>query len=119
MNRSERNKVLVVDDEFLVLETMVDFLETLGFEPVAASDAETALGHLARDREIGVLVTDVRMPGMNGVELARRARAVRPDLKVLLASGYTHMAELDLPLLAKPFTMADLRRALTNVGVAA
>ncbi len=82
-------KVLVVEDERLVRETAVAILRGAGFEAVEAASAEEALRtfDVARDH-IDLLLTDVVMPGMSGVELARRMRAARPELRVLFVSGY-------------------------------
>lgn len=116
MNQAARTQVLVVDDEHLVLETIAGLVESLGYETRAESDPHAALDILANDPGIGLLITDVRMPLMNGVELAARAQSARPDLKVVLASGYTQMQAISLPLLSKPFALSELTRVLAEVG---
>ena len=64
-----------------------------------------------------ILFSDVTMPGMNGVELAQRAKIISPSIKVLLASGYTgkalEMVNLaEFPLIAKPYGLADIAKEL-------
>lgn len=114
--QSARTQVLVVDDEHLVLETIADLVESLGFETRAESDPHAALDILANDPGIALLITDVRMPCMTGVELAERAQTLRPDLKIVLASGYTQMQTVSLPLLSKPFALGELANVLAEAG---
>lgn len=86
--------VLVAEDEILVLMLLADALEEEGFRVVSASNGDEALQAMESvEREGGhvdVLFTDVNMPGIDGLELARRARALHPDLPVIYASGRTH-----------------------------
>ena len=83
--------VLVVDDEFLVLSLIADALEEEGFRVVTAENGVEALKALdAVEREGGhvdVLFTDVNMPELDGIELAKRVRAIRPGLPIIYASG--------------------------------
>ena len=77
-----------------------------------------ALARLRDGAQVEVLVTDYLMPGMNGVELARQARALDPSLKVLVISGYSTIAEGEgsaLPRLAKPFRQPDLARRMAEL----
>jgi CheY-like chemotaxis protein len=84
---------------------------------------QDALELLERGDRFDLLFTDVVLPrGMSGIELARRARAIRPDLRVLLTSGYPEDVfddhgplEVGLPLLRKPYRRADLAAALRDV----
>jgi CheY-like chemotaxis protein len=81
--------ILTVDDNPTVLATTVLQLEALGYQTLAAHNAETALEMLDRDAKVDVLFTDIVMPGtMNGKELAKLARIKRPGLKVVYASGF-------------------------------
>ena len=83
--------VLIVEDEVLVLCLLADALEEEGFRVVAAENGVEALRAMeAVEREGGhvdVLFTDVNMPGIDGLELARRARAMKPGLPIIYASG--------------------------------
>jgi CheY-like chemotaxis protein len=99
--------ILVVDDEPDILETVGEMLYDAGCSVFVAADGEEALAILAA-LSIRLLLADVRMPMMNGVELARQALAVRPDLTVVLMSGYPTDAALNFPLLRKPFRLCQL-----------
>lgn len=107
--------ILVVDDDPLIAMTTVDMLEDLGHRACEASSGEAALDMLAADPSIALVITDHAMPGMTGVELARRARERRPGLPVLLATGYGASMADDpaLPRLTKPFLQRDLSRAVS------
>ena len=101
---STRGRVLLVDDEPLVRMSTADALADEGFEVVEAESGEEALQRIAADARFDCVVTDYLMPGINGVELARRLHRDEPELPVMLLSGY---AELDafgseLPYLSKP-----------------
>jgi PAS domain S-box-containing protein len=114
--------ILVVEDDDSVRGFVRTVLESRGYRVVAAANAddavEQAVGH---DGPIGLLLTDVVMPGMSGADLAARIRDIVPDVKVLFVSGYTentivHHGVLDpgVSFLAKPFspnTLAERVRA--------
>jgi signal transduction histidine kinase/DNA-binding response OmpR family regulator len=85
--------VLVVDDEPTILRLVSDALEPLGYNVLRASGGGRALEMAEQaGRDIHLLLTDIVMPGMNGMELARRLRAERPGLRVLYMSGYKDQA---------------------------
>jgi signal transduction histidine kinase/DNA-binding response OmpR family regulator len=111
-------KVLVVEDVVLIRMTTVDMLEQLGFTALEAGDGAEALAILAGEPDIGILLTDLGLPGMNGRQLVEEALRQRPDLKVIIASGYsTEREESDalkdrVAHLTKPFDMAQLKQAL-------
>ncbi|MFC3442860.1 CHASE3 domain-containing protein [Sphingobium rhizovicinum] len=114
--------ILVVEDEDRVRHMSVDSLRELGYTVVQASDGEQALEMLAIQPRIDMLFTDIVMPGINGRQLADRASAQRPGLKVLYTTGYTrnaivHNGMLDpgLALLAKPFTFDQLAKKVRQV----
>jgi CheY-like chemotaxis protein len=105
--------ILVVDDVSDVLVTVRAFLVTAGFVVVTAADGDAALGLIASDPLIGVLVTDFVMPGMSGVDLIVQALQLRSKLKSLLITGFPNADGLtELPpgvaVLAKPFRRAAL-----------
>jgi signal transduction histidine kinase len=88
--RSAAETILLVDDEPLVREATRRTLRSLGYQVVGAKNAEDALRLIAEQGEgIRLVITDVMMPGMNGLELARELGKLRPSLKVLFISGYT------------------------------
>lgn len=112
-----RGTALLVDDEALVRMSTADMLHDFGFEVVEAGSAEEALTHLKAGLLPDLLVTDHLMPGMSGADLAREVKSLRPNLPVLIVSGY---AEADgiaagLPRLTKPFRNADLAACLTEL----
>ena len=90
----------------------VDILADAGFETIEAANATQALDVLANsEQEIDVLFTDVRMPGpMNGMELARVAKRERPNLRVIITSGFYDRDELPkgANFLSKPWSAVDL-----------
>jgi FixJ family two-component response regulator len=116
--------VVAVDDDFRVRESLESLIESAGYEPVVFSSAEEFLqsGTLTAAT---CVITDVRMPGMDGIELQRRIKLARPELPVILISAHnsteTRQKALDegaVTFLYKPFNGADLlaaiQAALTN-----
>jgi CheY-like chemotaxis protein len=102
--------ILIVEDEPLVRRATQDALTDLGYRVIAAANARAALAALAAHPDVNLMVTDLSLPGMNGRELAMAARAERPDLKVILATGYdtSRTEDCTMPVLAKPYLVADL-----------
>lgn len=112
--------VLLAEDDGLVRAVASRVLAQDGFIVLVACDGQEALAVAACHPEIGLLVSDMRMPGMSGLELARALRNARPGLPVLLMSGYTEesasaVAAAD-EFLVKPFPPSELvaaaRRAI-------
>ncbi|MDP2333363.1 MAG: response regulator [Reyranella sp.] len=118
-----RKKVLLVDDDEAVRAASVGLLASLGYQVVVASSGAEALDLLTRFDDIDVLFTDVVMPGgMDGGEVAKRARALRPGVKVLFASGYFEGALVregniaaNAHFLVKPYRKKDLARMMDEV----
>ncbi len=110
--------VLVVDDDALIAMSTVDMLVDLGHTVVEANSGIEALEILRSGQVVDLLLTDYAMPGMTGVELARAAHGMVPDLPVLLATGYADLPEgivADLPRLAKPYTQHQLAAATAKL----
>jgi signal transduction histidine kinase len=115
--------ILVVEDDPDVLNVAVSGLLDLGYEVKTATNADEAMDVLRREADIDVLFSDVVMPGgMNGAQLAIEARRIRPDLKVLLTSGYTaaalnedHGLSERLEVLRKPYRREELANKLRLV----
>jgi CheY-like chemotaxis protein len=115
--------ILMVEDDADVLATTAQVISGLGYQLLQANSAEQALALLATDRVIDVLFTDVVMPDsrLNGVQLAHAARRLRPELPVVLTSGYSADA-LDggipagVAVLPKPYRIADLVAVLAEIG---
>lgn len=104
--------VLVVEDEPVVRSLITEVLSELGYSVLEADDGPTGLAILQSDRKIDLLVTDIGLPGLNGRQVADGARVVRPDLKVLLMTGYAEVAAAatgfltpGMALMTKPFEM--------------
>ena len=105
-------RILVVDDDDDVRIAAAAIIEELGYSVVAVDRAPEALD-LIRDQRFDLVITDVMMPVMNGVELAREVKRLRPGVPVLFATGYADVEEFgsDLDagtLVRKPFRMAEL-----------
>jgi PAS domain S-box-containing protein len=115
-----RGRVLVVDDEELVLGASKATLEALGYEVLAATTSAEAEGLLAEaEGGVDLVLLDVMMPEVDGRECLRRLRAIDPDLKALVVSGYAHEGEVQqmldsgaLGFLQKPFSVAALGSAV-------
>lgn len=108
--------VLAVDDDALVLMNTVAMLEDLGHEVIDAMSGTEALDKL-RTTAVDLVVTDHAMPGMTGSELAEAIRRDRPDVPVILATGYAELppgGNDRLPRIAKPFSQSDLARAVAR-----
>jgi PAS domain S-box-containing protein len=109
-------RILLVDDDPLVLASTTAMLEELGHDAVhIAASGEDALAVLQRDGDFDLLLTDHVMPGLSGMQLAHRARALHPALPILLASGFADLdatAGATCPRLRKPYDLSDLAAAL-------
>jgi two-component system cell cycle response regulator CpdR len=106
-------KVLVVDDDPLILEVTAAMLNDLGCEVVTALCGEQALALMAQDQSIEILITDINMPEMDGYELVDRARAIRTELKVIMLSGREPGRD-GLPFIRKPFFERDLLETMRH-----
>jgi two-component system, cell cycle sensor histidine kinase and response regulator CckA len=111
--------ILVVEDEPAVRQLVTAALERAGYRVLEARDGEKAVSLFdANAADIDLLLTDLRMPQMDGAELARRLRARAPKLKVICVSGYPGTG-VDLNVtehyLAKPFSKADLLNKIREV----
>ncbi len=125
--RGRGTTILVVEDDDAVREFSVGTLQELGYRVIAARDAASALELLRQNNDVGLLFTDVVLPGgLDGRRLAEQARLLRPGLPVLFTTGYTpnaiiHNGMLDagVDLLPKPFSAATLGAKLgTMLGLA-
>jgi PAS domain S-box-containing protein len=112
--------VLVVEDEPDLLDATAELLRSLGYDVLTASNGTEAMDALSRRDDIHILFTDVVMPkGIDGIQLARSARDLRPDVRIVLASGYPlpalreqHGSLGDFTFIHKPYRLADLVRTL-------
>ena len=106
-------KVLVVDDEPLVLDVIAQMLEELGCEVVMTTDPRLALDLLAGDERLEILITDINMPEMSGYELAEKAQRARKNLGVIVLSG-RETEPHGFPMIRKPFLQEDLARTMEH-----
>jgi len=113
------SQVLIAEDEAMLRMIAVETLEDAGFNVFQAGDGEEALAMLKSHPGIQVLVSDIKMPRMDGYALAQAGIALRPDLKIVLMTGYAQDPPPDLlkareiKTLHKPF---DLDRLIDLVG---
>ncbi len=108
-------KILVIDDDALVLLNTVAMLEDLGHAVSSAYSGRDALHILRSGAPFDLMITDQGMPGMTGIELIGEVRRLRPDLRIMLASGYAELpaGAGDVPRLSKPFTQEQLLDVVT------
>jgi len=110
----EQFRLIVVDDEKPQLEALCSLLQDAGFEVKGFSEPATALEHL-KNQSFDVLLTDLRLPGMDGIELVQRARQLDPDLSAILMTGHGSiktaveaMKQGVLDYILKPFKVSEL-----------
>ncbi|MGN6513328.1 MAG: response regulator [Lysobacteraceae bacterium] len=113
-------RILLVEDDADVQLVTIEALRHLGYVVLTADEGSAALDILKRDGDIDLLFTDVVMPkGMSGMDLLHEARRLRPDLKVLLASGYARgqlpALGKDADFIAKPYRIEDLQQRLAQL----
>jgi DNA-binding response OmpR family regulator len=106
-----RPNVLVVEDDFLIRSNAVDIIEEAGFRVDAAKSADDAIRILEERRNVGLVFTDVHMPGsLNGLDLARLVERKWPGTGVIVTSG--RATKMDIPgraiFLAKPYSSSEL-----------
>ena len=113
--------VLVVEDEVLIRNLVADVLSASGFLVHEVTTADEAMEYIDSGAAIDVLFTDVNLPGgMNGAELAVRAREIRPEMPIVYASGRYKLSEI-APLvsrslfMAKPYDPNDVCAILTRL----
>ena len=110
--------ILFVDDDPLIALSTTEMLEDLGHHVIGANSGLHALDIIRSGQPIDLMMTDHVMPGMTGIELAAASRQLRPQLPILLATGYAELPEgtqLDLPRLAKPYHQDQLRDRLDQL----
>ena len=106
---------MVVEDEDRVRQFAVEALRELGYTVLHAHSARAALDKLQAEPGISLLLTDIVMPEMDGIELARRATELDPDIKVMFITGFAavalnpdNQAPSQAKILSKPFHLRDL-----------
>jgi CheY-like chemotaxis protein len=110
--------ILAVDDDPDVLNLTISCLESLGYRAFGADGGQAAINTIATNRQIDLVMMDVAMPEINGVDTLRAILRERPDLPFLYMTGYTGATQLDASeqrVLKKPFTIAELARKVEEV----
>ena len=108
--------ILVVDDDAEVRHVTASFLNGFGYDEIEAADGAAALA-LMEQRRFDLVVADLAMPGMTGVELAAEVRSRWSQVPVLIVTGHAEAVEIphDLPVLTKPFQSAELARRVSSL----
>ena len=110
-------KILAVDDDALILMNTAEFLQDLGHNVFEALSGQEALALLDQHPDVDLIVTDQAMPNMTGLQLIANAREIKPDLSVVIVTGYGEIpqnSQLGLVKLDKPFTQDQLSRSLKD-----
>ena len=113
--------ILIVDDEKNIRLTLSQALETLGVEIDTAADGDEALTKL-KGRDFGLILLDIRMPGMDGMEVLRRVREMRPDIRIIMITAYGTVESAveamklgAVDFLQKPFDPEEIRELILRV----
>jgi len=108
--------LIVVDDDDGIRVLLGELLADRGYDVITAQNGAEGLDRIRREPRLSLLITDIRMPGIDGWELARRAQAMRADLKVLYITGYPGEHHPDDappgPLLRKPWRAGEFYRCV-------
>jgi len=120
-NAAARINVLVVDDQDCIVDLLSDIVEGLGFASDVAHDGQEAIEKFGVG-DFQIVITDIKMPRMDGIELTKRIKETRPDVPVIAITGYgTEDTEGDLSqdgmdgFLEKPFRVAKIEDMICNV----
>ena len=115
------SQVLVAEDEVMLRMIAVEMLEDAGFTVFQAGDGQEALAVLTAHPGIQVLVSDIKMPRMDGYALAEAGIALRPELKILLMTGYAQetppalLKAREIKTLHKPFNLERLTELVSEM----
>jgi two-component system response regulator AtoC len=114
----EHGKILIVDDEEVMREFLLEVFAP--FDPLGARDGEEAL-EILQVHNISVVITDLKMPQMDGLELLRRAKQLNQNLRVIVVTGYASLETASdciragaADFLKKPFSIAQIRNSVTK-----
>jgi CheY-like chemotaxis protein len=114
----EGRTVLVVEDNLAVRQVAISTLHSLGFKVVEAETGDMAAQLLKTNKDVSLVLSDVRMPGeLSGIDLARLVQREQPDVQVLLTTGYFDGEDdlKDLNLLYKPYRATDLAEKIQSL----
>lgn len=111
-DQSDRPKLMIVDDDPEVRIIVAEFLQDFGYQVIQAGGGAEALDLLAQTSDLRMIISDIRMPDMSGIELADIATQRQSDLKIILISGYFVSQHVQRRFLRKPFRMRELEAAV-------
>lgn len=112
---------LIVEDEAILLMLVAETFRDAGYQVYEAGNGIAAVEILETHPEIDIMISDIRMPGMNGYEVTNAALALRPTLKVVLMTGYTeeqipqNIANAGISILRKPFDIEQIPLLASNI----
>ena len=113
-------KIIVVDDEQIVLSLVCDTLDEEGYQVESASNGMEALEKI-KEKEFDLIITDIRMPHMSGIELVKQTREKYPDISVIFMTGYANLNTAKdaikqgaVDYIMKPFEIHEMRQAVQN-----
>jgi CheY-like chemotaxis protein len=117
-----RRRILVAEDDPLIREIIVDMLVMLDFDLIVAASGHEALRLIDMSDGADLLITDLNMPGMDGIELAHHVRGFYPEIPILFVSGRLYLLETGSPpepyrCLRKPFRMRELTKTVSDMLV--
>ena len=114
-------KILITEDEDSLRMFVARALRMDGHETIEAADGAEGLERLAEQQGVDLLLSDIRMPVMDGIELAHRASADYPAMKILLMTGYAEqreraddLSEKVVDVVSKPFALPEIRKAVAR-----
>ena len=113
----QRPKILVIDDEPEIRELLVEFLDLLGYEGVMAGDGEEGL-RLFKEAKFQLVLTDLGIPKLSGIEVAERIKSISPKTFVVLITGWGNEIKASSfvdYILTKPFKLDMLKTLLNKV----
>ena len=117
----EGKPILIVDDEKNICLTLSHALEVLGIETASALNGEEALAQL-KEREFGLILLDLKMPGMDGMEVLRLVREIRPDIRIIIITAYGTVESAveamklgAVDFIQKPFSPEEIRELVSRV----
>lgn len=115
---TQNGKILIVDDEEVMREFLLEVFAS--YDPLGACDGEEAL-RILQKYSISVVITDLKMPQMDGLELLRRARELNQNLKVIVVTGYASLETASdciragaADFLKKPFSISQIRESVAK-----
>jgi CheY-like chemotaxis protein len=112
---AKKLEIMIVDDDELILAVLREMVEELGHVATAMLSAVKALEILQAGQPVDLIITDMAMPEMSGLALLSAARAIRPDLAIVISTGYDRLpddADGSIYLLRKPYAFEDLSEAI-------